>query len=303
MVETTATDTTARPTRLLGDATRLGGVELTVTDLQKSIDFYTRVIGLQVRHREDGVAALGAGGEDLVTLREDPEATRPGREAGIYHFALLFPTREELARVAMRLVASHTAIDGASDHGVSEAIYLPDPDGIGVELAADRAQAQWADGAAEEFQRGGPAPLDLHALLDTVAGEEPTALAGPGLKVGHVHLHVGSLDDGLRFYRDGIGFDVQMELPSALFVSAGGYHHHVGFNLWRGRGAPPASATATGLRHWTLILESDEDLTALRSRLTALGYELEDRDPHPGTGAGTIARDDANIAVLVSVER
>jgi catechol 2,3-dioxygenase len=276
---------------VLGDRARLGGVELTVTDLERSIAFYAGVLGLQVQRREPGVVALGAGREDLVTLHENASAQRPGRESGIYHFALLFPTREDLARVAVRLAGARTPIDGASDHGVSEAIYLPDPDGIGVELAADRPQAQWAQGAAEEFQRGGPAPLDVRNLLDSVASEEPTQLAPPALRLGHVHLHVGSLDEGLRFYRDAIGFELQMELPTALFVSAGGYHHHVAFNVWRGRGVPVARADVVGLRHWTLILESEQELTAVRGRLSSLGFELEELDD------GSIARDPANIAV------
>jgi catechol 2,3-dioxygenase len=279
---------------VLGDGTRLGGVALTVTDLERSIAFYAGVLGLQVQRREPGMVALGAGVEELVVLRENPTARRAGRESGIYHFALLFPTREDLARVAVRLAESRTPIDGASDHGVSEAIYLSDPDGIGVELAADRPQAVWAQGAAEEFQRGGPAPLDVGDLLTSVAGEAPTTLAPPALKLGHVHLHVGSLDEGLRFYRDAIGFEVQMELPTAMFVSAGGYHHHVGFNVWRGRGVPPAGSDVIGLQHWTLILDGEEELRAVRSRLTALEFELEEQ------GDGLIARDPANIAVRLT---
>jgi catechol 2,3-dioxygenase len=298
MSSTTTTDTQISPSgSLLGEHTRVGGVELTITDLDRSIDFYTRVIGLQVHRREAGFAALGAGGEDLVTLYEDPAAPRPGREAGIYHFALLFPSREELARAALRISATRTTIDGASNHGVSEAIYLPDPDGIGIELAVDRPRARWAEGAAEEFQRGGPAPLDVGDLLATIAGEQPTAQAGPGLTMGHMHLHVASLDEGLRFYRDGLGFAVEMELPTALFVSAAGYHHHVGFNVWRGRGVPPASTKVTGLRHWTLIVGGDEEVAAVRDRLTALGFTPEQR----GNGE-LLALDASNIAVLVRSE-
>lgn len=295
MAENAVLSGEARPGAVLSDATRLGGVELTVTDLERSIAFYAGVLGLQVQRREPGVVALGAGGEALVTLHENASAQRPGRESGVYHFALLFPTREDLARVVVRLAGARTPIDGASDHGVSEAIYLPDPDGIGVELAADRPQAQWAQRAAEEFQRGGPAPLDVRNLLDSVAGEDPTQLAPAALKLGHVHLHVGSLDEGLRFYRDAIGFEVQMELPTALFVSAGGYHHHVAFNVWRGRGVPAARAGVVGLRHWTLILDGEQELSAVRSRLTALGFELEESED------GLIARDSANIAVRIRV--
>jgi catechol 2,3-dioxygenase len=295
---TSPDSSTAQHTATLSDATRVGGVELTVTDLARSIDFYTRVIGLQVHAREAALATLGAGGKDLVTLREDPAASAPGRDAGIYHFALLFGTREELARAAQRIALARAPIDGASDHGVSEAIYLPDPDGIGIELAVDRPRAQWAEGAAEEFQRGGPAPLDVGDLMATIAGEEPTALAAPGLKVGHLHLHVGSLEEGLRFYRDGLGFEVQMELPTAYFVSAGGYHHHLGFNVWRGRGAPAAAENAIGLRHWAVIVESDEELAGVRDRLTALGYAVDE-----SKAGELLARDASNIAVLVRAER
>jgi catechol 2,3-dioxygenase len=295
MAENVVLDSDVGSAAVLAGGTRLGGVELTVTDLERSIAFYSGVLGLQLQRREPGVAALGAGARDLVTLHEDASAQRPGRESGIYHFALLFPTREDLARVAVRLAASRTPIDGASDHGVSEAIYLPDPDGIGVELAADRPQAEWAQGAAEEFQRGGPAPLDLRDLLDSVAGEEPTQLAPADLRIGHVHLHAGSLPEELRFYRDAIGFEVQLEMPTAIFVSAGGYHHHVAFNLWRGSGVPAARSGVVGLRHWTLILDGEAELRAVRTRMAALGFALEEH------ADGFLARDPANIAVLIKL--
>jgi len=290
----TTTQSTGSPSgSLLGDATRLGGVELTITDLERALDFYTRVLGLSVRELDDRSAALGAGGEDLVTLRVVPGARPAGRHAGLYHYALLFPSREELARVGRRVAESRTRIDGASDHGTHEAIYLPDPDGIGIELAADRPREQWPANLYDDFLSHGPAPLDLHGLLASVTGEQPSERAAGGLRIGHVHLHVGELDAATRFYRDGLGFEVMGELPSAVFVAAGGYHHHVAFNIWRGRGASPARADAIGLRHWTLILDSDEDLAAIRGRLTALGVAVDDRQD------GVIAHDPSNIAVLI----
>jgi catechol 2,3-dioxygenase len=287
------TETLAGSPPLLAADTRLGGVVLTVTDLDRSLDFYTRVIGLAVQRREETFATLGVGGEDIVTLHEDPRATAPGRDAGIYHFALLFPSREELARAAVRIANARAPIDGASDHGTHEAIYLPDPDGIGIELAADRPREQWPANLYDDFLSHGPAPLDLHGLLASVTGEQPSERAAGGLRIGHVHLHVGELDAATRFYRDGLGFEVMGELPSAVFVAAGGYHHHVAFNIWRGRGASPARADAIGLRHWTLILDSDEDLAAIRGRLTALGVAVDDRQD------GVIAHDPSNIAVLI----
>lgn len=298
---TTLTDPAVSTTgALLADATRLGGVELTITDLDRSLDFYTRVIGLTVHDRGDRQAALGAGGEDIVTLRADPAARPPGRHAGLYHVALLFPTREELARAGARVAATRTRIDGASDHGTHEAIYLPDPDGIGLELAADRPRERWPDLSGAEFVAHGPQPLDVGALFATIdrewpgaGGEAPSATAAAGLRIGHLHLHVGDLDASTRFYRDGLGFEVKTTMPTATFVSAGGYHHHVAYNLWRGAGVGPAPDGVVGLDHWTLECAGPAELEAVRARLATLGVALEQRD------GGTLARDPSQIAVLI----
>jgi len=283
---------------LLADGTSLGAVELTVSDLDRSLAYYNGVIGLETLRRDEAVAALGAGGEELVVLRENPAAHRPGRESGLYHFALLFPDREELARAGLRIGRTRTPIDGASDHGTHEAIYLPDPDGIGIELAADRPRELWPEptSAGADFLSNGPAPLDLRNLLGSVAGEEPSETAAAGLRTGHVHLHVGDLEASNRFYRDVLGFEVMMALPSAVFVSAGRYHHHVAYNLWRGAGAGPASPSATGLRHWTLQLDGEDELAAVRARLAAAEIKTE-----PSGDGGLIARDPANIAVRLSL--
>jgi catechol 2,3-dioxygenase len=277
----------------LADATRLGTVHLTVTDLDRSVAYYEAAIGLQVHRREGTVAALGAGAEDLVVLHEERAAGPAGRHAGLYHVALLYPSREELARVTMRLAVTRVPIQGASNHGTHVAIYLPDPDGNGLELAADFPREQWPDISSPEGYGGGPAPLDIDALLDTVAGETLTPRAAPGLTVGHVHLHVGDLDAATAFYRDGLGFEVMTDLGTAVFVSAGGYHHHVGFNVWRGRGVPPVPAGAVGLRHWTLVLDGAEQLAAVRERLRAIGAPVEE------TSAGILTRDPSGTTVLV----
>ena len=256
---------------VLPAALRLAAVHLTVTDLDRSIGFYQDAIGLRLHHRDDSTAAMGAGEEDLVVLHESPFARPAGRHAGLYHFALLYPSREELARALMRLAATHTRIEGASDHGISEAIYLPDPDGNGIELAADRPRATWPEGGDMR-----PDPLDMHALLALVAGEEVQRHAGPGLVVGHLHLHVGDIEQGLAFYRDVLGFEVQTLMPSAAFVSAGGYHHHLGFNIWRGPHVPPAPTGTVGLREWTVALPQADDVAAVTARLTAAGIPHED---------------------------
>jgi len=273
---------------------RVGAVELTVTDLDRSVGFYESAIGLRLHRREDGRAALGAGGEDLLVLVEDASARPAERHAGLYHFALLHPSRLELARAAHRLAATRTRISGASDHGISEAIYLPDPDHNGIELAADRGRERWGD-LSDPTALGGPEPLDLGGLMVLVEGEEPHPHVAADTVVGHLHLHVGDLDRGLAFYRDVIGFEVMTLLDSAAFVAAGGYHHHLGFNLWRGHGAPPAPAGSVGLRHWTIVLPADA-AAALRERVIAAGAPYEDRPE------GLLVRDPWDIALLVTVE-
>jgi catechol 2,3-dioxygenase len=245
---------------------RLGAVHLTVTDLDRSVAWYQSALGLRVHRHDVATATLGDGGDDVLVLHEDGTARPPGRHAGLYHYALLFPTRAELARAALRLAATKTPIQGASDHGTHEAIYLPDPDGNGIELAADRPREQWPT-PEQEFAGGGPRPLDFDALLATVAGEEPAEQVQPGLRIGHLHLHVAEIAQGLAFYRDVLGFEVWAMLPSAAFVSAGGYHHHLGFNTWRGEGIAPQPAGVVGLRRWTIVLATVDEVAEVRARV------------------------------------
>jgi catechol 2,3-dioxygenase len=257
----TTTQTAALPATL-----RLGAVHLTVTDLDRSVGFYQDSLGLRLHSRDDGDAALGAGEDDLVVLHEEPGARRAGRHAGLYHYALLYPAREDLARAVQRLAATRTAISGASDHGVSEAIYLPDPDGNGIELYADRPREAWPP--APDGDRVGmfTRALDVEGLLGTVAGQEPVRHAGPGLRMGHVHLHVGDIGAAYDFYVGALGFEPMTTYPGAIFLAAGGYHHHVGLNTWRGEGVGPAPAGTVGLREWTIVLDP-EALAAVRERL------------------------------------
>jgi len=267
----------------------LGPVELTVTSLDRSIEWYATALGLRVHAQADGSAELGDATTVVLRLVEDPQAQPAGRHAGLYHYALLYPSREELARAVVRLIGLRTPVQGASDHGTHEAIYLPDPDGNGIELAADRPRDQWPT-PDEEFSRGGPMPLDVDNLLATVAGEEPSLKVGEGLRMGHVHLHVGSIEEGVAFYSDLLGFDVWAQIPSAAFVSAGGYHHHLGFNTWRGDGVGPAPEHTVGLRHWTIRIPA---IAELRTRLERAGVPLADADN------GFIVRDPWGIALLV----
>jgi catechol 2,3-dioxygenase len=285
----TITVTSRRSAHPLPDNLGLGHVELTVSDLGRSVDWYETALGLRTHARGDGRVELGDGTTSVLVLVEDPEAQPAGRHAGLYHYALLYPSREELARATVRLITQRTPVQGASDHGTHEAIYLPDPDGNGIELAADRPQDRWPS-PEDEFGRGGPLPLDVDNLLSTIAGQEPADIVGDGLRMGHVHLHVGSIDEGLRFYSDVLGFDVWAQIPSAAFVSAGGYHHHLGFNVWRGEGVPPAPEHTVGLRHWTVQLD---DVSDVRARVEAAGMAVEDAED------GFFVRDPWGIALLV----
>ncbi|HUR86761.1 MAG TPA: VOC family protein [Solirubrobacteraceae bacterium] len=280
---------------LLPDTLRLGPVQLDVSNLDTSIDYYERVVGLQTHRRDDRGAALGAGGEDLVVLHEQPGAAPGGRHAGLYHFALLFPDRAALARAIRRIADTRTRIDGASDHGVSEAIYLRDPDLNGIELAADRPRDAWppTDTPGQRYDIYTVA-LDITSLMDTIAGEAPEEHADPGVVMGHVHLHVAGIERGLSFYRDVLGFEVMASISGAAFVSAGGYHHHVSFNSWLGPDVRPRPDGAAGLRQWIVVLERPEEVEAVRERVRAAGLEWEDRD------GGFLVRDPWGTAVVIS---
>jgi catechol 2,3-dioxygenase len=293
MSTTTPTD---RLAGVLPDTLRLGPTHLTVSSLDGSIAFYERTVGLQLHDRVGATAIMGAGAEDLLVLFEHPNAALGGRHAGLYHFALLFDSREELARAVVRLAESRTRIEGASDHGVSEAIYLRDPDDNGIELYVDRPRSQWPpprqpDERVEMYTIA----LDMQALLRTVDGEPPQALAGPGLRTGHLHLHVANVERGLEFYRDVLGFEVMVNLGSAAFVSAGGYHHHLGFNVWLGSDVQPKPEDSAGLRHWTVLLESAEEVEAVRARVAAAGLASEDYEH------GFLVRDPWETAVVFAV--
>jgi catechol 2,3-dioxygenase len=286
------TDRTLEP---LPAATRLGTVRLTVTDLHRSIAFYERSLGLQVRSRDgEERAMLGTAADELLELVAEPGARTPGRHAGVYHFALLYADRRELSRALHRLATTRTPIQGASDHGVSEAIYLPDPDGNGIELYADRPREQWPppQGPGERVGMYTVA-LDVASLFDLVADDEIPAQAAPGLRVGHVHLHVGDVQRAVAFYSDVLGFDVMVDMPSASFLAAGGYHHHLAVNTWRGEGVPAPPAGTVGLREWELVLPTERDVADARFRAVAAGLRIDER---PG---GFVVRDPWNLPVFV----
>jgi catechol 2,3-dioxygenase len=272
-------------------ALRLGPVWLTVADVERAANWYESILGLRVQRRTPGEVELGDGREGVIVLREDPQARRAGRHAGLYHYALLYPTRAELARAATRLATTATRIQGMSDHGTHEAIYLADADGNGIELAADRPRDRWPN-LRDELSHG-PRPLDVQSLLGVVAGEAPRDYVEDGLRVGHLHLHVGDVARGLQFYRDVLGFEEQVKIPSAAFVSAGGYHHHLAFNTWQGEGVPPRPPHTAGLDRWTIQLPSESDVATVHDRLDAAGIAHEPID------RGILVRDPWQIPVAI----
>lgn len=220
----------------LPDDLRFGAIALAVADLQRSIDYYRRRLGMEVLERDGPRAALGAGGRRLLELEERPGAERDPAAADLFHFALRVPSRPALARQLARLLATDTRLTGASDHSVSEALYLRDPDGHGIELYRDRPRETWyRDGRVHM----GTTALDLDDLLKEApasAGDEHGLDAGT--VIGHVHLETPDLDRSKAFYVGGLGFAVTTERPGASFMSKGGYHHHVALNTWGNRTRP-----------------------------------------------------------------
>jgi catechol 2,3-dioxygenase len=228
----------------------IGQVSLTVRDLERSLAFYKDVLGFT--DLGDGRLAP-QGGRVLIELHERPDAiARPRRSAGLFHFAILVPSRAALGRSLRRLAERRWPLTGAADHLVSEALYLDDPDGLGIELYRDRPRDSW-----QRLEDGQLAmatdPLDLQAVHDEPGAETPWHGLEPATMMGHVHLHVPHLDTAEAFYCGRIGFAPMLRRYSgALFVAAGGYHHHLGLNVWAGAGAPPPPENAVGLRAFTI---------------------------------------------------
>ena len=271
-----------------------GRVVLAVSDLARSLDFYQQVLGFRLHHQEGQTAILGAGQGDLLELHGDPELRRLKGTTGLYHFAILVPTRRDLAFVLRRIAETETAVSGFADHIVSEAIYLPDPDGNGIEVYCDRPRETWR--GANGKLRMGTESLDLGDLLSEITGEDPSWEGLPtGTRLGHVHLHVANLEAAIDFYREVLGLELMMRYgPSAAFLSAGGYHHHVGINTWNGEGAPRPPENATGLRFYSLHLPDEAALASLRNHLDRQGIEYQNN------GKGIWLQDPSANRILVA---
>jgi catechol 2,3-dioxygenase len=265
----------------ISPATRLGAVHLTVSDLEASLAYYRETIGLDVLEGDGSVARLGTGSRELLVLVEEAGARPAHGYTGLYHFALLLPERTDLARWLAHAARDRVPLVGLSDHFVSEAIYLSDPDGHGIEIYWDRPREGWQGLVAERLTT---LPLDVASLLGELRDPETEPFDGlpAGTVMGHVHLKVASVPETIAFFRDGLGFALMAQLGlQAAFLAAGGYHHHFGGNTWESAGAPPPPGSAA-LRHATIVLPDAAERDRVLDRVARHGYVVDDatiRDP------------------------
>ena len=245
----------------------IGAAALTVANLDASLAYYQEHIGLRLHHREGGVAYLGVGGADLLRLEEKRGARKAFGTTGLYHFALLLPSRTDLAFTLRHFAEMQTTLSGMSDHAVSEAIYLSDPDGHGIEIYRDRPREEWKWGNGRVKMTVDP--LDVAGLFDSLLHVPQQTWQGlpQGTVMGHMHLHVASILEAEQFYRDVLGFDLIARYGAgASFLSTGGYHHHLGVNTWNGVGAPPPPPDGLGLQ-WYEIRVTAVQLPQVLQRL------------------------------------
>jgi catechol 2,3-dioxygenase len=277
--------------------TNIASTHLTVANLARSERFYTNVLGFRPLERSSDTLTLTADGTTpLLALTELPGAPpKPARATGLYHFAILTPSRRDLARSLRRLAEMRHPLGGASDHLVSEALYLDDPDGNGIEIYRDRPRAEWPR-MGGQIQMA-TEPLNLDSLLGELADDDqPWDGLAPATTIGHMHLHVADLKAAEAFYHGVLGFDMIVRYgPSALFVSAGGYHHHIGLNTWAGVGAPPAPAGSAGLRYFVVRLPNQAALDAVLARVRAAEIMIEDH------ADGALVRDASQNALVLAL--
>jgi catechol 2,3-dioxygenase len=253
-------------------------VNIKVQNLKRSLTFYQEVIGFKVYEETERSAKLTADGKTVLLSIEQPSDVTPkkGRTTGLYHYALLLPDRTDLAKVMKHLLKSGYPLQGASDHLVSEALYLADPDGNGIEIYTDRPASKWEWN--EQHVVMATEALDAENLLEE--GKEETWNGLPeGTVMGHIHLHVAELVKTEEFYTKGLGFEVVSRYgPQALFISSGKYHHHIGLNTWNGVGAPKPPANSVGLESYTLVLPDEVSLKDTVARLEEIGAQVEDEN-------------------------
>jgi catechol 2,3-dioxygenase len=280
--------------------TKLGPVALTVPDMARALQFYTDTLGLRTLQQRESVEVLGGdAGMPLVSLTETPDARpKPPRTTGLYHFAILLPSQRDLASVLRRLAETRYPLQGAADHGVSEALYLADPDGNGIEIYRDRPRDEWPWQA--DRLRMVTDPLDVDRLL--AQRDDPWSGLPSGTRIGHVHLHVADLNQAERFYCDVLGFELMQRYgQSAIFLSAGGYHHHIGLNVWAGVGAPHPPSDAVGLRFFTVYLPDGAELARVAARLRAADVPLAPPERGARAAGAFVVRDPAGNGILMDV--
>ena len=279
----------------LPSATRMGAVHLTVGDLDRSWDYYGRAIGLELLERGDRWLSLGAGGTELLRLVEEKGARPAPGSTGLYHFALLVPRRADLARWLAHAAEDRVPLDGMSDHFVSEALYLSDPDDHGIEIYWDRPREIWEGKVAARLTT---IPLDVDDLLaERREPAERFERLPAGTTMGHVHLRVAEIPQTLEFYRDTLGFALMAQLGlHAAFLAAGGYHHHLGANTWGSAGGKPAPAGAAALRHATIVLPAQAAREAVARKLAAKRVAMEERPEGLGV------QDPSGNALIFAVE-
>lgn len=288
-------------------ATRIGMVSLKVANLENQLTFYQQVLGFQLHWREEHKAGLGAGGADLLQLTEEPNLKKYRGVTGLYHFAVLFPNRRELARAMARLFVLKYP-NYPTDHIMTKTTYLDDPEGNGIELYTESPEdGTWtmANGTFETRRTDGTwsdgrEPLDVEALLGHLKEEDRLDVPiPPETRIGHIHLHVRNVDEAVDFYHGVIGFDVMGVAKSfrAAFVSAGGYHHHIGLNTWQGEGAPPSPEDAVGLRYFTVELPDQKALDEVIARVEKAGI------PANQTEDGLLLYDPSQNGVVLTLAK
>ncbi|HEY5983073.1 MAG TPA: VOC family protein [Anaerolineales bacterium] len=289
--------------------TMIGDLALTVENLERQVTFYRDYFGLVVQWQKGNEAALGASsvggtqGRTIVRLHEEPSFRRYRGVTGLYHFAVLLPNRRELARALGRLIALKYP-SSPTDHIMTKTTYLDDPEGNGIEIYAESpedgtwslANGQYVTRRTDGSLSNGREPLDVEALLGHLMKDDKLDVPmPPETRIGHVHLHVRDIDEALGFYHGVLGFDVQGSVKAfqMAFVSAGGYHHHVGLNTWQGEGAPAAPPDALGMRYFTVLLPNEAELERVVSRVHARGISIEKSE------AGMLVHDPSQNGVML----
>ncbi|MFZ5879754.1 MAG: VOC family protein [Chloroflexota bacterium] len=285
--------------------TRLGAVALTVASLEHEIAFYRQALGFTLRRREGNFAALGSETTEILRLVEQPGFKRYRRVTGLYHFATLFPDRRELARALARLFVLKYP-NAPTDHIMTKTTYLEDLEGNGIELYAESPEdgswslqdGQYITRRADGSLSNGREPLDVDALFSHLKEDDKLdAAVPPETRIGHMHLHVRDLHEAVDFYHGLLGFDVMGVVDEfrMAFVSAGGYHHHIGLNTWQGQDAPPPPSDAVGLRYFTVELPTQSALDEVIARVDAAGI------PANQTDNGLLLHDPSQNGVMLTL--